>query len=688
MTMPISPASVKEFRPEYLPAYLSNGVLGLRVEQFPQLGGLVIVNGFAGIDPTSGVEAFARAPYPVAGNVTVDDRSIADSPQCATLHEQAYDFSCGELRTRFRVDGGRVQAGVEVVTFCSRTQPTLVLQEVRVEVDHACDLKLTAGVDHVGVLGTHQDRRTKARIGEAVTVDGSMLWKSYGGLSRCGIAYVTEFLGAEAQPEKDESDLAPLSTTYAFRARVGRTYRLRQITSLVCEALHCQPDLQAVRLAYTSSLEGFETLRRRNQEAWEELWKGRVTLLGADARWQELADAAFFYLQTSVHPSMPTSTSPFGLAYWPGYHHYRGHVMWDIDTFAVPPLILTQPEAARTHLEFRSERLLAARHNASLNGYRGAQFPWESSLRLGDEAAPGEGPAAAHEHHVSADVAIAFSQYLHATNDWEWGRDRAWRVLEGVADWIASRGAETGRGFEILGAGGIAEKPDPVNNNAFMNMGASIALREAARLADPLGKKADPNWERLAEAMFLPIDRNGVIRNHDAYRRTEDKGETPEAAAALFPLNFGCVERVEQATLDFYLGLADDYVGAPMLSALLGVFAARLGDRERALELLERGYSAFVIDPFTITTEYDPQAFPDQPVAGPFTANIGGFLLSCLYGFPGLRIGPGTPQTWCARPVTMPAGWDGVEVQRVFARGRAARLVARHGDEHAQLELE
>jgi len=45
------------------------------------------------------------------------------------------------------------------------------------------------------------------------------------------------------------------------------------------------------------------------------------------------------------------------------------------------------------------------------------------------------------------------------------------------------------------------------------------------------------------------------------------------------------------------LRLADNYVGAPMLSALLGVYAARLGERERALELFERGYADFVIDP-------------------------------------------------------------------------------------------
>jgi hypothetical protein len=118
-----------------------------------------------------------------------------------------------------------------------------------------------------------------------------------------------------------------------------------------------------------------------------------------------------------------------------------------------------------------------------------------------------------------------------------------------------------------------------------------------------------------------------------------------------------------------------------MLSALLGVYAARVGDRERSLELFERGYAAFVVDPFSITTEYDRQKFPEQPVAGPFTANLGGFLLSCLYGLPGLRLGDGDPETWCRRPVVLPAGWEAIEVDRIWARDREGRLSASHGAE-------
>ena len=67
--------------------------------------------------------------------------------------------------------------------------------------------------------------------------------------------------------------------------------------------------------------------------------------------------------------------------------------MWDIETFAVPPLSWSQPEAAAAHPGLPDPDLPAARSNAKLVGRRGLQFPWESGPLHGQEAAPGAGSA-------------------------------------------------------------------------------------------------------------------------------------------------------------------------------------------------------------------------------------------------------------------------------------------------------
>ena len=46
----------------------------------------------------------------------------------------------------------------------------------------------------------------------------------------------------------------------------------------------------------------------------------------------------------------------------------------------------------------------------------------------------------------------------------------------------------------------------------------------------------------------------------------------------VFPLGFGMEPEVEAETLKYYLGLREDYIGSPMLSALYGVWAAYAGD--------------------------------------------------------------------------------------------------------------
>ena len=101
MIEPLSPAAVRNYEPDFLPAYLSNGILGLRVPRIPLLDGLAILNGFAGIDGETGVEAFARAPYPLAGDIEIGRARLSQAPHRAKLRDQRYDFATGELLTRF-----------------------------------------------------------------------------------------------------------------------------------------------------------------------------------------------------------------------------------------------------------------------------------------------------------------------------------------------------------------------------------------------------------------------------------------------------------------------------------------------------------------------------------------------------------------------------------------------------------
>jgi len=343
----------------------------------------------------------------------------------------------------------------------------------------------------------------------------------------------------------------------------------------------------------------------------------------------------------------------------------------------VPPLNLLQPEAARALLEYRVRSLNGARSNAQCFGRRGLQFPWESAPTTGEEAAPSPGTSAWHEDHVSPDVALAFLQHAQALGDGNFLRDKAWPVLSGVADWIVSRAHRGPRGWEVRRSMGIAERKEECDNEAFTLLSAGAALEGALGMAARLNRPEGNQWRAVASHLKLPL-RDGMLVSHDTYRANEEKGATPSPLMGVFPLG-NLDGDVAQATLDFYLARARDYIGSPMLSALYGVWAARAGDRTLSLKLLDEGYARFATGRFCQILEYRPDKFPEQPQAGPFFANMGGFLSSLLYGFPGLQPGWDDTDAWARNDVVLPKGWRVIEVERLWLKGKPMRLVAELG---------
>ena len=323
-----------------------------------------------------------------------------------------------------------------------------------------------------------------------------------------------------------------------------------------------------------------ERLRDENRAIWNELWKGRITVDGADARWQSITDASTYYLLSSVHASSLASTSLFGLAYWPNYHYYHGHVMWDIETFTVPPLLLLAPDAARALLDYRHRHLEAARQNAALHGWRGAMYPWESCPIHGDEVTPGARPYT--EDHVSLDIALAFASYVHATGDMDYARRyRLARAPRRCRVRGVPRRADA-RGFEIATRSGLERTYEPVDNNAYTNMAA--AASRCARPRDRAGRSArtpPPAWTEIADGLVLPRDtRRG--RDHQprwcAARRAT--GRSPGGRRRAVPGRLPASPRPSSAPrIDTRSRSRRRAMSVrPMLSALLPVYAARGGD--------------------------------------------------------------------------------------------------------------
>jgi hypothetical protein len=99
-----------------------------------------------------------------------------------------------------------------------------------------------------------------------------------------------------------------------------------------------------------------------------------------------------------------------------------------------------------------------------------------------------------------------------------------------------------------------------------------------------------------------------------------------------------------------------------------------------ALELLDEGYGQFTSARFLQTLEYRRDKFPEQPVAGPFFANMGGFLLGLLFGFTGIQPSGASVKEWSVRKAVLPEGWKSIEVERVWVRGTPMTINAPQGE--------
>jgi alpha,alpha-trehalose phosphorylase len=83
---------------------------------------------------------------------------------------------------------------------------------------------------------------------------------------------------------------------------------------------------------------------------------------------------------------------------------YGGHAFWDTETFVLPMLNFTIPDAAASALRWRHATLPLALDRAAQLGLAGAAFPWPT---IAGQECSGYWPAGTAAFHVNADVAVA-----------------------------------------------------------------------------------------------------------------------------------------------------------------------------------------------------------------------------------------------------------------------------------------
>ncbi|MEO5582471.1 MAG: glycoside hydrolase family 65 protein, partial [Saprospiraceae bacterium] len=293
---------------------------------------------------------------------------------------------------------------------------------------------------------------------------------------------------------------------------VNQTYRFAIVGSSITSAHHDDPLNEAERLTIYAKLEGTERLKEFHQKAWAELWKSNIVVEG-DVQAQQDINSMLYHLYAFTREGTALSPSPMGLS---GLG-YNGHVFWDAELWMYPVLLVLQPLLAKSMIEYRFQRLEAAKRNAFGKGFKGAMFPWESAA-TGVEETPVWALSGPFEHHITACVAIAAWNYYCVTQDKQWLKDKGYPILKETADFWVSRVERNGPGkYDIKNVVAADEWAENVDNNAFTNAAAKANLQFATDAAKLLLINPDPDWNLVAQNIPILKLPDGTTSEHAAY---------------------------------------------------------------------------------------------------------------------------------------------------------------------------
>lgn len=625
----------------YAPAPMANGCIGILPQKEPFAVEHVMLNHVFDAASPHVVSRVMRGINPFCLSMKIDNKKVDTSN--ISDWQQTIDMRRAVHQTSFHT---LEKADVSYELCALRNLPYAGLIRVTVQ---ACKDMLLEVRSGMGIPDDYSQSSIRYREMEA---DGNRMYMlESDATSRLGyrrVASTSSFLfnGEQIKPMYDE---ATRELFFSIQLKKGETFCFSLVGSVCSSRDFFDPYNEAERQVFYAVHEGEEALMQAHYRLWDELWQGDIRIEGDDDA-QRIVRFALFNLYSSCRGGSRLSIPPMGLS----LQGYNGHIFWDTELWMYPPMLLLNQDIARSMLDYRFDRLPAARKKALAYGYRGAMFPWESD-DSGEEATPTHALTGPFEHHITADIGIACWNYYCVTRDVRWLQREGYPLLKEIADFWTSRVTRNQDGsYSIHNVTGADEYANGVTDNAFTNGAASLALKYACQAAEICGEKVPEIWWEIGENIRVLQFENGVTREHSTY-----KGEMIKQADAnllAYPLGLITDEYRQRQDLEYYAERIDQKDGPAMSYSVYCVQYARMGEADKAYEMFRRCYEPNLRKPFGVISETPTSNNPY------FMTGAGGLLQAVLNGFCGLQI---TDEGIVQLPSALPSHWKRVTVTGV-----------------------
>ena len=307
-----------------------------------------------------------------------------------------------------------------------------------------------------------------------------------------------------------------------------------------------------------------------------------------------------------------------------------------------------------------------ARKRARELNQRGALFPWRT---INGSEASAYYAAGTAQYHINADIMYALRKYVDVTGEKTFLNEIGAEMLVETARLWSDLGFFSKRDgrFRINGVTGPDEYNTVVNNNLYTNLMARENLWYAAKTLKTLSDEAperftalvrDTNldvkeideWQRAADLMYLPFDdTEGIHLQDDSFLEKEEwdfAGTPPEKYPLLLhyhPLVIYRHRVVKQADVVLAMFLLGhefeldqkrrnfEYYDrvttrdSSLSSSIESIIAAEVGEDEKAVQY---SIDAGLMDLADVAGNVKD---------GCHIASMGGFWMTLIYGFAGMR---------------------------------------------------
>jgi alpha,alpha-trehalose phosphorylase len=444
-------------------------------------------------------------------------------------------------------------------------------------------------------------------------------------------------------------------TTVVATLQPGQCLRLHKFVSYGWSTLRSTSALrdQVAAGLVAARHTGWDGLVADQRGFLDEFWAGADVELDGDPALQQAVRFALFHVLQASARAEDRPIAAKGLT-GPGYD---GHCFWDTETFVLPVLVHTFPDAAASALRWRRDTLPFARDRARRLGLAGAAFPWRT---INGEECSAYWPAGTAAFHINADIADAVVRFHDATRDEQFAQDAGVELLVETARLWASLGHfDRSGGYRIDGVTGPDEYSALVSNNLYTNLMAARNLRAAVSAVanNPVRASAlevtddeTKTWERCADAMVIPYDDQlGIHQQSEGFtdlQRWDFSTTTPDSYPLLLHFPYFQLYRkqvVKQADLVLAMQLCSDCFTLEQKAANFAYYEA-LTVRDSSLSACTQAVVAAEVGCLDLAYSYACEAaFTDlhdlahNSADGLHIASLAGAWTALVSGFGGMR---------------------------------------------------